>query len=378
MVEAQIGLAQAAKIVERSAELGERYVAGRFRKEFIVGHSQPAAGFKRNGRFRSCTRRATVTRACETQQVLGRESAIGTVQPAMRLRFVWASVLPWVIAGSLQATSPTVADDGPLQHGVRKIAGMAAPTDVEFIARADGSRQRYLEFRPFPYPTNKAPSLMIFLHGHGSDRWQITKGDQWREIQAVCDVAARHAMILISPDYRATTSWMGPAAETDLLQIVEEQKAKRPIRHVFLAGGSMGGTSVLIFTALHPEQVNGVISMNGTANLMEFDGFADAIAASYGGRKSERPDVYKQRSPEFVPERFASLAIAFTAGAKDTVVPPHSVLRLSRELQRRYPGHVLLLYREQGGHSTSYDDAVAALEFVIERAGPTSRSGAGN
>ena len=256
---------------------------------------------------------------------------------------------------------------GQDQNASFRIEGLAAPRDVEFTARADGSRQRYVEFLPLGHTSIQPCSLMIFLHGHGADRWQIMKGDQWREIQAVCDVAAQRRMILISPDYRAPTSWMGPAAEADLVQIIHEQKTKCRVSRTFLCGGSMGGTSVLIFTALHPELVDGVVSMNGTANMMEFAGFEDAIAASYGGTKSERPDEYRKRSPELVAATLGAIPIAFTAGGKDPVVSPQSVLRLSKELEKQNPGQVLMLYREEGGHTTSYEDAMAALNFVIKR-----------
>jgi hypothetical protein len=47
------------------------------------------------------------------------------------------------------------------------------------------------------------------------------------ETRAVLDVAARHGLILVTPDYRATKSWMGPKAEADLTQIIEELKGKR-------------------------------------------------------------------------------------------------------------------------------------------------------
>lgn len=160
---------------------------------------------------------------------------------------------------------------------------------------------------------------------------------------------------------------LGPAAEVDLVQIIQEQKTRHPITKTFLSGGSMGGTSVLIFTALHPELVDGVVSMNGTANMMELAGFEKPIVASYGGKKSERPDEYRKRSPELMAAKFGAIPIAFTAGGKDAVVPPQSVLRLSKELEKQNPGRVLMLYREEGGHTTSYEDAMAALNFVIKR-----------
>jgi len=69
------------------------------------------------------------------------------------------------------------------------------------------------------------------------------------------------------------------------------------------------------------------------ANFVEYTGFQDAFAASYGGDKKEKPDEYKKRSAEFFPEKF-TMPVAFTASGKDTIVPPQSVLRCSRPSKR--------------------------------------------
>ena len=66
---------------------------------------------------------------------------------------------------------------------------------------------------------NLAPhDLLVALHGHGSDRWQFIR-DGRDECRGTREAAARHGAILVSPDYRAPTSWMGPKAEADLVQI---------------------------------------------------------------------------------------------------------------------------------------------------------------
>jgi hypothetical protein len=57
------------------------------------------------------------------------------------------------------------------------------------------------------------------------------------------------------------------------------------------------------------------------------------------------------------------MPIALTTGGKDTSVPPDSTLRLAKKLKR-----VLSLHRDTGGHSTSYDDTVKAMEFVLQTA----------
>lgn len=106
-------------------------------------------------------------------------------------------------------------------------------------------------------------------------------------------------MIFVSPDYRAKTSWMGPAAEADLLQIQDELNRRYRIRDVVICGGSMGGTAALTFTALHPNGVDAVVALNGTANLLEYPNFTEAIAESFGVTKTDKPDVYRERSAEF-------------------------------------------------------------------------------
>lgn len=252
-----------------------------------------------------------------------------------------------------------VASDAP------GIPGFSTQTDVAFAAKVDGSTQRYVEMLPSKFRKNRRHDLMIAFHGHGSDRWQFVR-DQRDECRAARDVAVKHDMIFISPDYRSKTSWMGPKAESDVVQIIHDLRAKHIIRKVFLVGASMGGASVLTFAVLHPELVDGVCSENGTANHVEYQNFQDAIVESFGGTKQQVPEEYRKRSAELFPEKL-TMPIAFTTGGKDAYVPPQSVLRLV-EILRCGGRKVLLIHREQGGHSTTYDDAVTAMEFVVREA----------
>jgi len=247
---------------------------------------------------------------------------------------------------------------------------LGKPVDVEFKADVDGSPQHYVEMLPKDFQPSKPCDVLIALHGHGSDRWQYIKAER-DECKAARDFAARHAMIMVSPDYRAATSWMGPQAEADLVQIIALLHSKYRIRKVFLAGGSMGGTSVLIFSALHPELVNGISSQNGTANMLDYQNFQDAIAASYGGNRQQRPEEYRKRSPELVPEKF-TMPVAFTVGGKDTSVPPDSARRLAERL-RAMKRKVLLIDRKETGHGTNYEDTTQALEFMLKASGNNDR-----
>jgi pimeloyl-ACP methyl ester carboxylesterase len=237
-----------------------------------------------------------------------------------------------------------------------------APTDVAFKA-ADGSTQNYVELLPKDFNKDTTHPLMIALHGHGSDRWQYIK-DQRGECKGARDAALNHGFIFVSPDYRASTSWMGPNAEADVVQIIAELRIRYRIGRIVLVGASMGGSSALTFTALHPDLVDGLCSENGIANHVEYDRFQDAIAASFGGSKADLPDEYKKRSAEFFPEKF-SMPVSITVGGKDTVVPPASVLRLAKAIQKTN-ANVKVIERENTGHETNYDDTVEALEYVIK------------
>ncbi len=238
---------------------------------------------------------------------------------------------------------------------------LGPPQDCAFVARFDQSTQRYVRLAPVSSDTSTY-HLLFVLHGHGADRWQYVRETRG-ECRAARDIAARFALVLISPDYRATTSWMGPAAEADLVQLIALERASSPKARVFVTGASMGGTAALTFAALHPELVDGVVALNGTANLLEYTNFQSAIEASFGGSKIRIPEEYKRRSAEYWPERL-TMPIALTAGGQDTVVPPESVVRLAGIL-RCLARPVLLLWREDGAHETSYEDSLAAYEFVV-------------
>ncbi|MBC8872131.1 MAG: alpha/beta fold hydrolase [Planctomycetes bacterium] len=244
------------------------------------------------------------------------------------------------------------------------------PIDRAFRARCDESTQRYVLMLPQGFDANEPVDLVIALHGHGSDRWQFVRQDRG-ECRGSRDAAARYGMIFVSPDYRAKTSWMGPDAESDVLQILDTMKDRYRIRHTIICGGSMGGTAALTFAALHPDRVDGVVALNGTANLVEYTGFQDAISQSFGGTKKEVPEQYTRRSAELYPERL-TMPMAATVGGRDRLVPPDSVRRLFAVL-KKLGRPVLLIDRPEGGHSTDYEDTTAAMRFVVEKVRSTSR-----
>ncbi len=243
-----------------------------------------------------------------------------------------------------------------------RLAHAAEPQDITFTAASDRSEQRYVLMLPEGFDPAQPHDVLVCLHGHGSDRWQFVR-DGRGEARAARDAAAQYNLIFVAPDYRAKTSWMGPAAEADLLQLLGDLKKQHTVRRVILSGGSMGASGALTFTALHPDLVDGVVALNGLADHVAYTNFQDAIAASFGGTKVAVPDEYRTRSAANFPERFI-MPLAVTAGGKDTLVPPESVLKLAQAAQAHNP-FVLVDHQPTRGHETDYAASLAAYRFVI-------------
>ena len=267
-------------------------------------------------------------------------------------------------AGEQQPTSANIATTDSTAAIPPAARPLSEPVDVEFRSRLDQTSQRYVLMKPAGFDPTVQTDLLIALHGHGSDRWQFVR-DPRGECRALRDAAAKHRLLFVSPDYRARTSWMGPAAEADLVQILDELSAQYKLGRVIVSGGSMGGSSALTFAALQPNRVQGVVALNGTANHLEYTQFQDAISASFGGTKIERPLEYKLRSAEYWPEKL-TMPVAMTVGGQDRLVPPDSCRRLAGIL-KQLSRPVLLIDRPQGGHDTNYDDSLAAMEYVVQQ-----------
>lgn len=243
---------------------------------------------------------------------------------------------------------------------------LGSPRERTFKAANDGSEQAYMELLPEGFQGDEQHDLIFGLHGHGSTRKQFAE-DPRPECVAFREFAGRHAMIAVTPDYRGTTSWMGPKAEGDMVQLIGELRRAYRVRRVFLAGGSMGGSAALTFAALHPDLVDGVTALNPLANHAEYDRFQDFIAKSFGGDKQQVSLEYRKRSAELSADRL-TMPVAITVGGKDDVVPPDSARRLAAALEK-LGRPVLLIDRPDGGHATSRQDALAALDFMLTASG---------
>jgi pimeloyl-ACP methyl ester carboxylesterase len=243
------------------------------------------------------------------------------------------------------------------------LPGAQVTTDVSFTATNDGTQQKYVRILPVGFDSAQYHDVLIALHGAGSDRWQFAT-DARDECRAARDAATQNDMVYISPDYRGYTSFMGIKAEQDVVQIIHDLRAEYKVNGVFITGASMGGMSCLTFTALHPDLIDGVASMNGTGNFFEWPGGDyGPIVESFGGAMADFPLGYLARSAEFWPHRFV-MPVGIAASGNDGVVPPQSAMRMAYAL-KDVGKTVLSIFEPYGGHATNYADGKAILDFVL-------------
>ena len=247
---------------------------------------------------------------------------------------------------------------------------------MAFASQLDGTEQRFVVIWPagLDRSSSQPHDVLIALHGHGSDRRQFVDNVRG-ECLGARDVAARHGMVYVSPDYRAPTSWMGPEAEADMVQLIQllREGLVPCVRHIVLCGASMGATGAVVFATLHPSLLDGVVSLNGMADMESYANFAEAIESSYGALDAGAVlEERRRRSAVLHPERLFGLPLASTTGGLDESVPPASVLELLDALTEQQGKHhpavqppVLSIHRPNVGHETDYADTVAALEFTL-------------
>ena len=272
-------------------------------------------------------------------------------------------------AGVLIVRRP-IRDGIPLLVAVASIAlafaggAFAAPVERSFKASCDGSEQKYMVIVPEGQKT--FAGALVALHGHGSDRRQFAE-DGRGECKAARDAAASRNLIFVSPDYRAKCSWMGPKAESDVLDLIEVLRGEYGVSTFYFCGGSMGGTSALTFAVRHPHLVAGVVALNPLADHLQYDRFQDAIAASFGGDKKSAYDEYYRRSAINYPERF-TMPVSITVGGADKTVPSDSARLLAQKIAFRRPDLIYFDEVAERGHKTDYDASKKAFDEMFSRA----------
>ncbi len=197
----------------------------------------------------------------------------------------------------------------------------------------------------------------VFVHGHGST------GDQLWTRQDLHDtwwpLAAQLRLNVLAVNTRGN-AWMGPAAAADLHALLAWLRETHGASQCILASGSMGGTSSLIYAAVHPEDVAGVIALCPATDLARYyawcrqhhecrpilDEIATAIAAGYGGAPGQAAKAYKLHSACRQANRL-TMPIYVAHGTEDATIPVCE----SRYLAGALATHPAFTYQEMPGGS---------------------------
>lgn len=171
----------------------------------------------------------------------------------------------------------------------------------------------------------KGNDWVVCIHGHGSSGNQLYTREDIRRIWL--PEFARHGLGILTPNLRGN-GWMGPAAETDMSELLDFLRSEYGAQRFIFASGSMGGTSNLIYASLNPENVSAAIALGAASDLAVYDKWcrernqgviseiADAIEQAYG----KNPETYKKHS---VIENAKSLTmpVFISHGSRDELIP---------------------------------------------------------
>lgn len=198
---------------------------------------------------------------------------------------------------------------------------------------------------------------IVNLHGHGSS------GDQ---LYTRPDIAGTwlpaflaRGMGILTPNLRGN-AWMSPKAASDLHSLLEYVRQTYGAGRFVFVGGSMGGSSNLIYSVLHPEDVAGTMALCPSTDLITYypwcvaqtssailQEIATAIRVSYGGLPTILQERYSAHSALLNTDRL-TMPVFVSHGDADTIIPVSG----ARQLAAAMSGNPDFRYVEipGGGH----------------------------
>jgi pimeloyl-ACP methyl ester carboxylesterase len=255
-----------------------------------------------------------------------------------------------------------------------KPAGPAFPAGVlrlEYRSLGDQRRDWALML-----PPARGTDWVVMIHGHGSHGDQLYTRPDIRD--GWLPALRRRGLGILTPNLR-DNAWMSAAAAADLHALLAYVRETQGARRFFLASGSMGGTSNLIYPVVHPEDVAGVVALCPATDLASYwewlnarrDGvraqIAAAIEAAYGGTPAVCPQAYRAHSALANAARL-SMPVYIVHGARDELIP----VSQARCLATRFADSATFKYEEMadGGHDSPLVACERALDWVLDQAKP--------
>lgn len=242
------------------------------------------------------------------------------------------------------------------------------PERHSFIAKQDGTHDRYAMAPPMVFDGAKDLTLVIYLHGMGSNDLEPFLSPKQSTIAQTIQ-SHYPAAIFASPNYRATTSWANPLAIADINQNIHELMERYPVSQIVIMGTSMGGCSSLAYSYLAADDIKakivGVVSCEGagdwqalyrkTTSRMVKTGMIIGL----GGPVEAVPNMYIERSINNNLEKVRpGTKFALISAEQDTVIPPFLQKEMAEKLKSANLPTKLISIPDKHG--------VPASEFYLE------------
>ena len=231
----------------------------------------------------------------------------------------------------------------------------------------------------FQLPEGDSRTWAVYLHGHGATGHQLFARPDVRD--GVLAAARKQGWGAMGPNLRGN-AWMSPAAAEDLHSLIGLLRSKYKADRIILVGGSMGGTSVLSYAVLHPEDAAAVIALCPATDIGAFHTWcrdrkakadappvlqelADAIEQSYGGPPAKLADVYAKHSALRRAHDRLTMPVFVSHGTADALIPVEQCQQLAKVMHDRpqFQYHEL----KDGGHDAPIRDMDAAMKFILPK-----------
>jgi pimeloyl-ACP methyl ester carboxylesterase len=194
-------------------------------------------------------------------------------------------------------------------------------------------------------PGKKTAQWIVVLHGHGSCGDQLYTRPDIRESWLPKFLAGGAGILTVNLRGNA---WMSPAAAADLHDLLEWMRSEQGLERTLFYSGSMGGTSNLIYAALHPEDVNVLVALGAATDIASYYSWclehqenkdillqiARAIEESYGGNPVTRKVLFTRHSAL---QNVAQLTmpIYLAHGAADATIPVEQARQFAQVMARQ-------------------------------------------
>lgn len=203
---------------------------------------------------------------------------------------------------------------------------------LDYRSSVDG-----LEDYAYILPGNNAGFWIVVLHGHGARGDQLyTRKDvreNWLEPLRATGGG------IITPNLRGN-AWMNPAAAFDMHDLINYLRKEYGLKKTLFCSGSMGGTGNLIYSILHPEDVDAVIARGAATDLKSYlkwcltqekpivQEIAKAISSAY------KEDDLEKHSTLLNAEKL-DMPIYFIHGGADEIIPVEQARMLAERLRSK-------------------------------------------